>query len=93
MSLPSHRTARIVFFFSCIFLASFFATAFIHTDDGCAFEKHCSSCIFALHHAAGAETLEVTLPESRRAEIAISLPAESLSGEERIEASRGPPRA
>jgi hypothetical protein len=93
MSFLSHRNARVALLVSCVFLASFFATAFLHTDDGCAFEQHCSSCIFALHHAAGAESPEVALPDSHQAELRTSLPFESLSGEIRIHASRGPPRA
>jgi hypothetical protein len=93
MSFLSHRNRRIVLLVSCVFLASFLATAFIHTDDGCAFEQHCSSCIFALHPAAGAESPELTVPDSQPAELASSLAFESLSGQIRVQASRGPPPA
>jgi hypothetical protein len=96
MSSLLHRRAlreRVALVIFCALLSSLLVSAFVHTDDGCAVERHCSSCVFALHHADGADLPRAEIPLSRPTELAVPLPPARLSGEARIHASRGPPSA
>ena len=97
MSLLSHRRALrktpLALVALCAFLSSFLVGAFVHTDDGCEFERHCPSCIVALHHGDGARVAVVALPASCPTFLAVLSTPGKLTGETRLHASRGPPSA
>lgn len=98
MSSQSHRgTVRRapVALFSLLalltLLASLFVGTFVHTDDGCAVERHCATCVFALHQVDRSAVPEVVLPVSLPTELAAPPAPARLYGEARLHASRGPP--
>lgn len=100
MSARSHRLAvrearaNLAALFALLaLLSSTLVGGFVHTDDGCAVERHCHACIFALHHADGATVPKVALPVSHPTELAIPPTPGRLSGEAQFHASRGPPAA
>lgn len=74
-------------------LSSLVFGAFVHTDDGCVVERHCQTCVFAMHHADGAPSPSLVAPTSRTTELTIAFPPETISGEANVHASRGPPSA
>jgi hypothetical protein len=63
-----------------------------HTDDGCAVERHCLACAFALHSAPGVEAAAVLVPRIAPAEPVAAPPvAPPSAGSLATFASRGPP--
>ena len=68
--------------------------AFVHTDDGCAVERHCLACRFALQTADGTTPIATSLPTLGPSEDVRAEPAQSVgSGQTVVLASRGPPAA
>lgn len=100
MSAQSHRIAvrdargTVFALFALVaLLSSLVVGVLVHTDDGCAVERHCQACLFALHHADRPVAPNVAPPVSRAAELALPISPGRISGEARIHASRGPPAA
>jgi hypothetical protein len=95
MSGPRRRTGlRAAALVLLAFSAALLLTSFVHTDDGCAVERHCSSCLRVL---AGS-----SLPCAVPAPTPVIAPAEAVElagfrergeGAARLEPPRGPPPA
>ena len=67
---------------------------FVHTDDGCAVERHCLACRFALHTAEGAASITIgplTLDPSE--EVRPARTERRASGQTVVRTTRGPPAA
>jgi hypothetical protein len=74
------------------FAASFVAQGFLHTDDGCAVETHCSSCRWA--STVNAVFVHVPLPAQEPARRLAATAPRLLAPQEPdgdVPATRGPP--
>jgi hypothetical protein len=89
----AHRAAALSLVALFALLSSLLLGAFVHTDDGCMVERHCQTCVFAMHHADGAPSPAAVAPASRTTELSLPLPPETISVEASVHASRGPPAA
>lgn len=92
---PDRRLSWAVVLTLLALVGSIAIAGFFHRDDGCAIERHCAACVSALHMVAGAQSVVLALPASRRAvELAIPLTEGHVSsGIARLHTSRGPPAA
>ena len=70
------------------------AGSFVHTDDGCAVERHCQACRLALHTADGTAAIATGLPTLAASE-GVRSPRTERVGSDRTLAllTRGPPAA
>jgi hypothetical protein len=67
---------------------------FVHTDDGCAVERHCLACRFALHTAEGAAAIATGPPTLDSSEDVGPPRTERRGcGQSVVRTTRGPPAA
>lgn len=72
-------------------LFSLIVGVFVHTDDGCAVERHCQTCVSALNPADGAYSPATVTATCRPTALAIGFFRDTITGESAVQASRGPP--